>query len=238
MAENDTSEEIPVPEGDEEVGIPENMRIKRKYTLSEAALAQRRAAANAPHPGLNGNRNAWKHGEYAKTMLTRIKPCLSTCSKYPCSLVESGATDAGGDCLDAAELLGIIRAVHKVMADPKASEDFLEISAANIGNSMRILAMLQEDILRDGTMVKSRKFDKNGVCFQEEIKPHPSLYTIPKMIADLGMTPDQFMITPKAQAKNQNETEAVKSISDMLMAAGAKMADKRKKPGGDGDGAD
>ena len=67
------------------------------------------------------------------------------------------------------------------------------------------------------------------MCFQEEVKPHPSLYSIPKMIADLGMTPDQFMITPKAIAKNTNEEEAVKTIADMMKEAGALMASKKKK---------
>lgn len=220
---------------EEDVGVPREMRIRRKYTLSDAALAQRREAAQKPKPGMIGKRNAWKHGEYAKTMLTRIKPCLSTCDKYPCALVEDGKTEAGGDCLDAEEMLHIIRAVHQVISDPKASEDFLEISAANIGNSLRILEMLQEDILRDGTLVKSQKFDKSGVCYQEELRIHPSLYALPKMIRDLGMTPEQFMITPKAIAKNTNEEEAVKSIVDMMKEAGSAMAMKNKKKD---DGAD
>jgi hypothetical protein len=219
----------------EDVGVPRQMNIKRQYTLSEAALQQRRDAAHQPKPGMNGKRNAWKHGRYAKNMLTRIKPCLSTCDKYPCRLVEDGATEPGGDCLDAGEMLNIIRAVHQVMSDPKASEDFLEISAANIGNSIRILEMLQEDILRDGTLIKSQKFDKAGTCYQEELRLHPSLYALPKMIRDLGMTPEQFLITPKAQAKNTNEEEAVKTISDLMREAGAAMAMKNKKSD---DGAD
>ena len=222
----------------EEVGIPGQYRIKRAYTMSPEALAQRRAAAAKPHPGMVGKRNNWRHGEYAKSMLTRIRPCLSTCDKYPCELVESGATEAGGDCLDASELLGIIRSVHQALTDPKASADFIEISAVNIGNSIRILEMLQEDILRDGTMIRSRKFDKDGRCYQEEVKLHPSLYALPKMIADLGMTPDQFMLTPKALAKSQNETEAVRTIGDMISAVGAKLSNRHKKSIGPGDGAD
>lgn len=223
----------------EEVGIPREMHIKRQYTMSPAALKQRRQAAKQPKPGLKGNRNGWRHGEYAKTMLTRIKPCLSTCPKYPCDLVESGATEPGGDCLDAAELLGIIRSVHRVLANPEENDDFLEISAVNIGNSIKILEMLQEDILRDGTIVRSRKLDKKGKVYQEEVKLHPALYALPKMIADLGMTPEQFMITPKAQAKNSNEEEAVKSIGDLMQAAGAQLAEARKKKADNGDdGAD
>jgi hypothetical protein len=232
-----TEEKAPAGNEAEAVGIPAEYRIRRKYTMSAAAMAQRRAAAALPKPGMIGKRNAWKHGEYSKTMLTRIKPCLSTCDKYPCELVETGATEAGGDCLDAGELLGIIRAVHRVLSNPKESEDFIEISAVNIGNSMRILEMLQEDILRDGTIVRSKKFDKSGNCFQEEIKPHPSLYALPKMVAELGMSPEQFMITPKAMARNTNEEEAIKTIADMMLTAGSKIASKQK-PSGETDGAD
>lgn len=216
-------------EAGEEVGIPKKHRIKRRYTMTDRALAQRREAAQAPKPGMAGKRNHWKHGQYAKTMLTRIKPCLSTCPHYPCHLVEEGATEPGGDCLDAGELLNIIRSVHRVLENPEESQDFLEVSAVNIGNSIRILEMLQEDILRDGTVVKSQKYDKKGNVYQEEVKLHPSLYALPKLIADLGMTPEQFMITPKAQSKNKNEEDAVKSIADLMKSAGEQMAAAREK---------
>ena len=216
-------------EASEEVGIPKKHRIKRQYTMTDRALEQRRQAAQAPKPGMAGKRNHWKHGQYAKTMLTRIKPCLSTCPHYPCHLVEEGATEPGGDCLDVEELLGIIRSVHRVLENPEESQDFLEISAVNIGNSIRILEMLQEDILRDGTVVKSQKFDKKGNVYQEEVKLHPSLYALPKLIADLGMTPEQFMITPKAQAKQKTEDDAVKSIADLMKSAGEQMAAAREK---------
>lgn len=221
----------------EYVGIPKDYTVKRRYTMTEEAYKQRVEAAKAPHPGLAGNRHAWKHGRYAKTMLTRIKPCLRSCTRYPCTLVKEGATKFGGDCLDAAELLHIIRSVHRVLANPEENEDFKEIAAVNIGNSIRVLEMLQEDILRDGTMIRSKKFDKNGACYQEEIKLHPSLYAIPKMIADLGLTPDQFMITPKSQARNQNEEDAVKSISDLMKSAGEQLAAARQKKA-DKDGTD
>lgn len=221
----------------DEVGIPREMKIRRRqYTMSERALAQRRDATSRPKPGMMGKRNNWKHGEYAKSMLTRIKPCLSTCEKYPCHLVEDGATEAGSDCLDVGELLGIIRAVHKVLCDPEDGGDFREISAVNIGNSIRILEMLQEDILRDGSIVKSKKYDKLGNVYQEEVKLHPSLYALPKLIADLGMTPEQFMITPKAQSRARTEEDAVKSIADLMAAAGTQLAAARgKKSGGETD---
>ncbi|MCP4746958.1 MAG: hypothetical protein GY874_12600 [Desulfobacteraceae bacterium] len=36
------------------IGIPEDMRIKRRYTMSDEALEQRRKAAKQPKPGMLG----------------------------------------------------------------------------------------------------------------------------------------------------------------------------------------
>ncbi|MCP4748087.1 MAG: hypothetical protein GY874_18415, partial [Desulfobacteraceae bacterium] len=87
------------------IGIPEDMRIKRRYTMSDEAMEQRRKAAKQPKPGMLGKRNNWRHGSYAQNFLTKIKPCLSSCAKYPCRLADEGATEPGGDCLDDQELL-------------------------------------------------------------------------------------------------------------------------------------
>ena len=226
--------DVDIPDIDPEnppkyVGIPEEMKVKRRFVMTEKAYQQRVDAAKRPRPGAKGNRNSWKHGKYSKNMLTRIKPCLKSCSRYPCSLVSEGATKFGGDCLDAAELLHIVRSIHRVLVNPEENEDLKEIAAVNIGSSVRILEMLQEDILRDGTLIRSRKYDKNGECIQEEYKVHPSLHVLPKLIADLGMTPDQFMITPKAQARNTNEEDAVRSIADLMKTAGQQMAIAQQK---------
>lgn len=235
-AENPDQKDKGIQAGDiddddaEEVGLPRPMRIKRRYTLSAAALEQRRAASKQPKD-MAGLRNNYKTGQYAKTFLTRIKPCLSTCKKYPCDLVEDGATAPGGDCLDVAELLHIIRSVHRAIMDPeKGMDQFKEISAASIGNSIKILEMLQEDILRDGTVIRTTHVDGKGNTIQE-VKPHPSLFSLPKMIAELNLTPDKYLLTPQAKAKVHTEEEAVKSISDLMAAAGAQLRAAKEKKG-------
>ncbi|MCP4744730.1 MAG: hypothetical protein GY874_01115 [Desulfobacteraceae bacterium] len=83
--------------------------------------AKRRSSLN--RTGL-GKRNNWRYGSYAQNFLTKIKPCLSSCAKYPCRLADEGATEPGGDCLDAQELLHIIRVVHKALMEPDAQDDF------------------------------------------------------------------------------------------------------------------
>ncbi len=207
-------------EGREQVGIPDDMRVKRRYAMSEEALEQRRDAAKQPKPGMLGKRNNWKHGLYSQSFLTRIKPCKRSCPDFPCRLVEENTTEPGGDCLDAAELLEVIHAVSDAIKDPKNADRFNEIAAVNIANSIKILEMLQEDVFRDGSVVKSEKYNKEGMLSQVEYKAHPALLAIPKMISDLGLHPENFMITPKVQAKHANEEEGLKTISDMIKGVG------------------
>lgn len=213
----------------ESIGIPKHIRVKRRYTMSEAALEQRRNAAQQPKPGMEGKRNAWRHGMYATSFLTRQKPCKSTCTKYPCSLIEEGRTEPGGDCLDAAELLDLVHAVHDAIKDPKNADRFREVAALNIANSIRIVEMLQEDIQRDGTIVKSTKMTKYGQ--QVEYKPHPALLALPKLIQDLGLSPDQFMMTPKAQAKQQNKEDSLNALASLFGNIAGKGAAGEKDKG-------
>ncbi len=216
-------------EGEKTVGIPENMRVRRRYTMSEAALEQRRKAALQPQPNNAGNRNGWRHGRYASNFLARIKPCLSTCPNYPCSLVEDGRTAPGKDCLDAEEMLNIVRAVHSALKDPESQEGLQEISASVIGNNIRILEMLQEDIFRDGTILKSVKTTDKGS--HTEYKLHPAFNALPKMIQDMGFSLDSFALTPKVKKQLGTDEEAARSITDMFKAVGGQLAAARKKGG-------
>ncbi|MDH4319891.1 MAG: hypothetical protein OEV73_00180 [Desulfobulbaceae bacterium] len=207
----------------EELGIPAAAKVKRNYTLSAAALEQRRQAALQPKPGMVGKRNAWKTGQYASSFISRIKPCKSTCDKYPCQLVTENATVAGKDCLDKAELLATIHIIHDAIKNPKDNAGgFQEIAAANIANCINILEMLQQAIIQDGVVLKEKTVGKGGVT--EKFKLHPALLALPKMIQDLNLTPDQFLITPKAQAKAEGEQEAAKTIGELLGAAGRQLA--------------
>ena len=73
------------PQNSEDIGIPERLRIKRKYFLSAAALEQRRKAAQSPERAKAqlGNKNAWKHGKYTQGFVESfIRPCKSTCEDY------------------------------------------------------------------------------------------------------------------------------------------------------------
>jgi len=214
---------------DESIGLPSHVRVpRRKYTLSEKALKQRQEAAQQPRSGLENNRNAYRHGRYSKSFVTRIKPCLSTCERYPCRLVEEGATEPGSHCLDAAELLHVFDAVADAIKNPTTAEAFQEVAALNIANSVKILEMLQEDILRDGSLVRSESY-KDGDLTKVEYKLHPALLALPKLVSDLGLTPEAFLITPRARARADMEDRGVTTLADLLSGVGKNLAAVKKQ---------
>jgi len=204
----------------EDVGIPRGLRVKRKYTMSEAALRQRREAARQPKPGMKGIRNNYKHGLYAKNFANKIKPCKSTCQHYPCELVSDGHTRPGGDCLDKVELLQAFRAIHDAVRK-KELAGFQEIAALQVSNNLRIIEMLQEDILRDGTIVRRETPTREGL--KVEYVPHPSLQVLPKLIADLGITPAELLITPRAMKKADADEEGAKTLAEMMAGIGRNL---------------
>jgi hypothetical protein len=58
---------------------------------------------------------------------------------------------------------------------------------------------------------------------QIEYVMHPALQALPKLIADLGMHPNEFMITPKAIAKQDGEEEGIKTLADLMSGVARKM---------------
>ena len=220
----------PEPDPEKEVGIPQGLRIKRRYTMSPEALAQRKAAGNSPAKaeGMKGNRNGWKHGSYVTNFINKLKPCKSTCPQYPCLLVEEEGIEPGDDCLDKVEVVQFFRAVNDAIKNKKF-DNFNELAALQIGNTFKIIEMLTEDIVRDGTVVKREKRDANSNLIIEYV-PHPSLLALPKLIADLGLNPAEFLITPRAISRVEDDEKAGKTIGDAMTAAAKALAKLGKKP--------
>lgn len=218
----------PPPQGPEEIGIPAGLRVRRRYTMSPEALAQRKAAGNSPAKpeSMKGNRNGWKHGRYADGFINKIKPCKSTCPQYPCSLVSEGEVEPGDDCLDKVEVIQFFRAVHDAVKN-KNFDDFNELAALQIANTIKVIDMLIEDIIRDGTVLKREKRDAKDNLIVEYVT-HPSLLALPKLVADLGLNPAEFMITPRAIARDKNERDVGKTLAEMMSRAGRGL--KKKNP--------
>ena len=216
------------------VGIPETLRVRRRYTMSPAAMKQRRKAAKSPakSDGMTGNRNNWQHGYYAKQFINKLKPCKSTCPQYPCSLVEEGQVEPGEDCLDKADVISFYRAIHNAI-DKKEYDQFNDLAALQIANAIKIVDMLIEDIIRDGSVVKRERRDAKGNLVIEYVT-HPSLLALPKLIADLGLNPAEFLITPRAKARADSDEETNKTLAEMMSRAG--KAFKKKKESDEDEG--
>ena len=68
---------------EEEVGIPHRLRVKCRYTMSAEALEQRRKVTRSPAKAeaMQGNRNAFRHGMYARSFIAKMRPCKSTAQR-------------------------------------------------------------------------------------------------------------------------------------------------------------
>ncbi len=214
---------------EEEVGIPSDLRIPRRYTMSDAARKARSKGGQArakkcPNPN-------WKHGRYARSAIAKIKPCKTTCGDYPCALIEEGKVEPGETCLDMVSLVETYQAFYTAIKDGKY-EDYMEITALSIAQAQTVLNMLLEDIIRDNSIVKSQKIDKDGNVIGYEIKAHPSLLVLPKLIDGLGMTPQESMITPRQIAKNTTKKKGYETLAEYLSQVGRDMktqADENKQ---------
>lgn len=224
-APEDKTSEIPQPE---QIGIPARLRVPREYKMSAAAIEARRKGGKASaekYPNKN-----WKHGKYSRSFITgKIRPCKTTCSDYPCELIDDGATRPGEACLDKTAVLETYTAIEKSIKDAKCSDDFRELASLTIAQSKHVLDMLLEDIIRDGTNVKSERFDAAGRVIGFEIKPHPSLLAVTKLISELGMTPQEMMITPRQIAKQGNEETGITTIADLMGDIGNKIKKAKER---------
>lgn len=205
------------PPVEEEIGLPSRLRIPRNYTMTESARQARSKGGKArakkcPTPN-------WKHGKYARSTVTAMKPCKTACDKYPCELITENKVKPGEACLDMVFVVQTYEAIMKAMKN-KDYDGYNEIAAFNISQSIEVFRMCLEDIIRDGTMVKSEKYNGDGLVIGHEVKPHPSLLVVPKLLAELGMTPQEAMITQRQIAKQGSEEEGAKTIADLIGAVG------------------
>lgn len=220
---------LPTTEDDlRNYGIPERLRVKRcRYTLTPEALEQRRKAAKSPkkREAMKGNKNAWKTGEHAQGFIRQVfRPCKSTCPRFPCSLVTDGEAEPGEDCLDKAELAKALQAVQSALRTGKL-DDFKDLVAVRLAGGIEIVKQLIDDVLSDGTVVLSEKIDKDGRILGHEVRNHPSLFPLAKLIEALNISPTDFMITPKEIAKHKIDKRRAKTLADIMSGIGLSQDD-------------
>ncbi len=222
----------------EETGIPSRLRIKRKkYTLSDAALKQRKEAAQkstgptSEEGKKTSSRNNWKHGLYAQSFFSKhARPCKSTCPDYPCNLIEDGKAAPGADCLDKEIIYEAWNAILRAVEN-KDYDEFNALATLSTAKNIQILRMMQESILEENVIVKSEKLDRDGNKIGEEIKLHPSLLALPKLIEILGFTPKDLMMTPKELSKAGREEEEIKTVGDIMSNLMSNVGKAMKKEG-------
>ena len=219
-ASSDHPEGAGTPTEEEEIGIPQRLLTKRHYTLTPAAIEARRKNAKCRKPGNEGNKNAWKTGLHAQDFITgRIKPCLSTCPLFEeCELVSDGYTKPGDVCMDKAAVIETYSAIMEAIKGTSADkyDDFNSIAALMNAETIHVCRMLLEQIIKEGGVVKREKYDNKGVLHSIEYVPHPNLMALPKIIADLGLTPRELNITPKAIKDGKDSEEQGKTLAGIM----------------------
>jgi hypothetical protein len=214
------------PSEEDEIGIPQALRVKRHYTVSDKVIEQRRAAARAGRPGSEGNKRNWKGGLFAKDFIEgRIKPCQSTCPIFnECELVSEGYTKPDGVCLDKAAVIATYEALMNAIKH-KEYDEFNSVSALMISETMHVCRSLLEDVMRDGGVCKREKRTKDGITI--EYVAHPALFAIPKLIADLGLTPREMLVTPKAVKDDEQGDEVAKTAAGLMSDMARRQREQR-----------
>jgi hypothetical protein len=208
---------------------------KRKYTLSPAAIEQRRRAGqtspgpSTPEGKAASRMNAWKHGLHARTRILNLgKPCKSTCPQYPCVLVDDGATRPGQQCLDKEYMLSCVEAVSRAVSSGDLC-DLKDVVSLQIGQSLQVIDELQNSILEHGVYMKDEKMDKHGKVIGYALKPNPSLLALANLLKAVGVTMPDFMITPAALEKKKTDDTAAATIADIFRNAGNALAQAKKQ---------
>jgi len=216
-------------EEEPETGIPERLKIKRKYTVSAASIeANRQNAKKSTGPRTEEGksrcrRNAFKHGGYAASRIMGLgKPCKSTCSQYPCSLVEEGKCEPGTDCLDKEYLIEACMAIEQALLN-RDTTSLNEMVVFELAESIQLIRSLRRDILDDGTTIKSEKFDADGKVIGYEIKVHPALLALPRLQKDFGISLTDFNLTPAAVSRTKATEEAAETLADILSGINRKV---------------
>lgn len=211
----------------------------RPYNLSEAALAQRRAAAlNSRGPvSVEGKavsaRNSWKHGLHAASHALSIigKPCLSTCHKYPCSLVEEGTCTPGSGCLDKEFFLDTLQKMQTAI-QTKRYDGVNEIFSLTMAKNLHAVNELLDRIASEGTVVATARTDKDGRIIGWDHVLNPAIHAVPKLMGVLGLTFDSLLLTPAAVLRaEQNKKEGEEDNAMTVMARALEMMAETNRNG-------
>lgn len=241
---------------------------KTKVPVSQRKLeANRRNAQLSTGPRTEegkarSSRNNWKHGRTSATAkatfaqhgsmaLAQVfgKPCQTTCPMHPanpsvqnpCSLVTTGMTSAGGNCLDQTVFVHALLAVHDAI-EAGEMEGVNAMLAMEAGKVMQLLHQVTLEISEKGLMVPVPMvtkdgdvvYDRDGKMVVSEYKPNPMVAAYIKLLGDFGISLPEMLATPQARARAKVGEQAADTFQSMLarlyQQAGPALPAPSKKP--------
>lgn len=212
--------------------------------LSPAEKQQRRDAAQLSTGPISeegkaiSSRNNWKTGEYSQItkasewermmLMTSAKPCKSTCTQYPCTLVDSGATKPGGNCLDKEIFVQAFDAIMVTLqsGDIQYSHGLL---AGNVAQALDLLAQLRQNIAEAGALVLQPFITKDGTVIEHKGElvgkwvPNPVISHYTKLLDTLGISLPELMTTPRAMLAKADDGDGADDIDDLMSNIGARF---------------
>lgn len=228
--------------------FPERLKVQPvKHPRSPAQVEQARknlerinkeklqTGPNTAEGKATSSKNALRHGLYAQSFMSLLKPCFSTCPEYPCSIVQEGQTKPGDHCLEKQHFVEILDAVEKAMRH-KNMDNLNDIVALELASNIDLVRRLKEQILHIGPIVKSSKTvetctkDGDSTSIEQiEYKANPALNVISKLISDLGLTLGDAMLTPRELARHKIDERSVETLSERAARLGSRLLGKKGK---------
>ena len=223
--------------------FPKRLHVTRtRKPLTQAELEQRRNNSTmiaekklqtGPRTDEGKKRsaaNALKHGGYAASYMAILQPCRTTCEHYPCSMVKDQGVSPGDRCLDRQNFLETFEAIENAIRH-KEYEDFEGLYAFELAANLDLVNQMRNAIAEIGPLVKSIKKTSGKDVSSENIeyKLNPLLTALPKLMADLGLTLPEALITPQSKARAKTDQTSAENVAAMLSGSVGKLKSARQK---------
>ena len=240
---------------------------KCKYTMTEAALDQRRAAAKLSTGPVTEegkaivSRNGWKHCAYSALAKRQFdnglasmarafaRPCRTTCpvhpdnperTEAPCSLVTSGKTRAGGNCLDKMVYHDAFEAIEHALrgVDTDGADALL---ASEVAAAVQMLHDMRSQLADSSYIITIPQVDKDGDVITmpdgsiapAKVLAHPLMPHIWRALEILGINFAELNVTPRARAKAKSDGETAGALQTAMGAIFQRLGPLRRIPAPD-----